>query len=81
MSKRDSEGYSKYEASAPFMFPLPRFISSAITAPIRILFKKNQPENAKKLIVSFVMYSVILILLSPPLVLLDWPRDGWSVWT
>jgi len=81
MSKRDSEAYSKYKSSAPFMFPLPKFIISAITAPIRILFKKNQPGNGKELIGTFAVYSVILIMLSLPFVLLNWPPGlGWSAW-
>ncbi len=81
MSKRDSEGYSKYKASAPFMFSFPRFITSVITAPIRILFKKNQPETGKELIATFAVYSIILIVLSLPFVLLHWPPGlGWSDW-
>ena len=81
MSKRDSEGYSKYKVSAPFMFPLPRFASSVVSAPIRILFKKNQPGNGKELMGTFAVYSVILILLSLPFVLLNWPPGlGWSAW-
>ena len=81
MSNRDSEGYSKYKASAPFMFPIPKFISSVITAPIKILIKKNQPETGKELIATFAVYSVILILLSLPFFLLSWPSGlGWSDW-
>ena len=81
MSKRDSEVYSKYKASAPFMFPVPSFISSIIIAPIRILLKKSQPEKGKELIATFVVYAVILILLSLPFALLHWPPGiGWSNW-
>ncbi|MFC1874953.1 methyltransferase family protein [Chloroflexota bacterium] len=81
MSKRDSEGYSRYKASAPFMFNIPRFVSTVITAPIRILFKKNQPKTGKELVATFTVYTVILILLSLPFVLLNWPPGlGWSVW-
>jgi len=81
MSKRNSEVYSRYKASAPFMFSFPKFITSVITAPIRILFKKNQPETGKELIATFAVYSILLIVLSLPFVLLHWPPGlGWSDW-
>jgi len=81
MSKRDSEGYSRYKASAPFMFHIPKFVSTLITTPIRILFRKDQPATGKELIVTFAIYGLILILLSLPFVLLHWPPGlGWSVW-
>lgn len=81
MSKRDSERYLKYKERAPFMFPIPRFVSSIVTAPIRILFKKNQPGNGKELIATFGVYAIILILLSLPFVLRHWPPfPGWSEW-
>ena len=81
MNKRDSEGYARYKVSAPFMFPIPKFISAVITAPIRILLKKSQPETKKELMATFTVYTVILVLLSLPFVLLHWPPGlGWSVW-
>ena len=81
MTKKYCERYSKYQGSAPFMLPLPKFISSVMTAPIRILFKKNLPENGKEVICTFVVYSVILVLLSLPFLLLNWPPGyGWSTW-
>jgi protein-S-isoprenylcysteine O-methyltransferase Ste14 len=81
MSKRDKEGYLKYKASAPFLFHIPSSISRLITLPIRVLLKKNQPETGKELIVTFVVYVVILILLSLPFTLLHWPPGlGWSDW-
>ena len=79
MSRRDSEGYLRYKATAPFMLPIPRFISSVITAPTRLLIRKDQPETGKELISAFAFYTLVLILLSLPFVLLDWPSGiGWS---
>ncbi|MFC1920032.1 methyltransferase family protein [Chloroflexota bacterium] len=81
MSKKDSEGYLKYKASAPFMFHIPKPVSRLITFPMRILFRKSQPETGKELIATFAVYGVILILLSLPFVLLHWPPGlGWSDW-
>lgn len=81
MRKEDSEGYLQYTTSAPFMFPIPRFVATLITSPIRLLLKKNRPETGKELLVTFAVYAVLLILLSLPFVLLDWPHGiGWSNW-
>ena len=81
MARRDEAGYQKYRSQAPFMFPIPGFISSVFGAPVRLVLKKNQPENRKELVVTFVLYSLIFILLSLPFVLLHWPpMPGWSAW-
>jgi len=81
MSKRDRDAYLKYRDSAPFMFPIPRFIASVATAPVRILFGKSQPESRKEIIGTFAVYLLILVLLSLPFVLLAWPPGlGWSMW-
>ncbi|KUO39902.1 MAG: hypothetical protein AVW05_04020 [Hadesarchaea archaeon DG-33] len=70
MVKLYGKSYSRYRASSPFMLPLPKFISSAITAPIRILFKSNLPKNGKEIVSTFAVYIIILILLSLPFLLL-----------
>ena len=81
MRKEDSERYLQYTASAPFMFRIPKFISTVITFPMRILLKKDRPETGKELVATFAVYATLLILLSSPFVLLDWPPGiGWSDW-
>jgi protein-S-isoprenylcysteine O-methyltransferase Ste14 len=81
MRKEDSERYSQYTARAPFMFPIPRRLAAAITSPIRLLLKKNRPETGKELLATFAVYATLLILLSLPFVLLDFPPGtGWSGW-
>jgi len=81
MRKEDSERYLQYTASAPFMFRIPKFVSTVITFPIRLLLKKNRPETGKELVATFAVYATLLILLSLPFVLLDWPKGiGWSGW-
>ena len=81
MRKEDSERYSQYTASAPFMFRIPKFVSAAITCPMRLLLKKNRPETGKELVATFAVYATLLILLSSPFVLLNWPPGiGWSDW-
>jgi len=77
----DSQRYLQYTDSAPFMFPIPKFVSSVVTFPIRLLLKKNRPETGKELVATFAIYATLLILLSLPFVLLDFPRGiGWSGW-
>jgi protein-S-isoprenylcysteine O-methyltransferase Ste14 len=81
MRKEDSERYLQYTASAPFMFRIPKFVSTVITFPIRLLLKKDRPETGKELLATFAVYATILILLSLPFVLLDFPvGTGWSGW-
>ena len=81
MRKEDSERYLQYTASAPFMFRVPKFVSAAITFPMRLVLKKDRPETGKELLAAFAVYATSLILLSLPFVLLDWPQGiGWSGW-
>jgi protein-S-isoprenylcysteine O-methyltransferase Ste14 len=80
MSKRDGNGYLKYGESVPFMFPVSKLIVSLATAPVRVLFKKNQPESRGEIIGTFAVYFLILILLSLPFTLLKWPPGEWWGW-
>ena len=81
MTKKYGEEYLKYQRGAPFMLPLPSFISSLVTAPNRVLFNSNLPKRGKQIIYTFAVYSAILILLSLPFLLLEWPPGlGWQGW-
>jgi protein-S-isoprenylcysteine O-methyltransferase Ste14 len=81
MRKEDSEKYLQYGASAPFMFRIPKFISAVATFPMKLVLKKNRPETGKELLATFAVYATLLILLSSPFVLLDFPPGiGWSDW-
>ncbi len=70
MRHKDEEVYGQYGESAPFMLPLPKFATSLATAPIRILFGKNQPESRKEIVGAFAAYCLIFLVLSLPFVLL-----------
>ena len=81
MRKEDSERYSQYAASAPFMFRVPKHLAAAITFPMGVVLKKDRSETGKELLATFAVYATILILLSLPFVLLDFPHStGWSDW-
>jgi protein-S-isoprenylcysteine O-methyltransferase Ste14 len=81
MGRERGEEYETYRASAPFMFPIPKIVSTVITTPLRILLKTDRPENRGELFATLVIYAAIPALLSLPFVLLDWPSTyGWSDW-
>lgn len=81
MSKERGEEYEAYRISAPFMLPLPGFISRVVSAPMRLVLRKKHPENGRDLIITSVVYLAIFVLLSLPFVLLNWPPHlGWSDW-
>jgi protein-S-isoprenylcysteine O-methyltransferase Ste14 len=81
MARAHGEAYTAYRDRTPFMFPLPRAVSSAIAAPMRALLNRDQPENGWQVLVVFLAYAAILVLLSLPFVVLKWPSSmGWMVW-
>ncbi len=64
MKKKYAEVYEDYEKQAPFLFPIPRFISKLITLPARLFIKKEQPESKKEVAIIFFVYLIIMLLLS-----------------
>jgi protein-S-isoprenylcysteine O-methyltransferase Ste14 len=64
MIKQADDDYLQYRRSSPFMLPLPRFLAKVITAPNRVLLKKDFPESGREVIYTFVICSTLLILLS-----------------
>lgn len=64
MTKQADETYLAYRRSAPFLIPLPKFLLRIITAPNQIILKKKYPESGKEVIYSFIIYCIILMLLS-----------------
>jgi hypothetical protein len=80
MKREMGEEYEVYRSSAPFMLPVPRFVSGVIAAPLRVVLKRDRPETGKDLAVTFLIYAVILMVLSVPFLVLDWPQTGWTNW-
>ena len=63
------------------MVPLPRFLASAVRAPLPILLKKTRPETGREIAYTFLLYTGLLILLSLPFYVLNWPPGfGWFSW-
>jgi hypothetical protein len=81
MTRAHGETYTAYRDRTPFMLPLPRSVSAAISYPMRVLLGRDRPENGRQVLVVFLVYAAILVLLSLPFVLLKWPSSmGWMVW-
>ena len=81
MGRERGEEYEAYRARAPLMFPLPKLVSAVITAPMRLLLRRDRPKNRKELLVTVVSYLIVLIVLSLPFIVLDVPGYlGWGAW-
>ena len=57
--------YERYRKKAPFLFPLPRFIAGIFTVPSRLLFRKTFPDRKGEIAAICLIYTLILIALSP----------------
>jgi len=67
MIKKHGEKYKKYMEKTPFMLPLPKKLSTIITAPAKIVTSKNWPENNKQTFAVLLTYFCIFVLSSLPL--------------
>jgi protein-S-isoprenylcysteine O-methyltransferase Ste14 len=70
MRREHGEEYERYSSRAPFMLPLPRFISRTISAPFRLILRRERPETGWDLVAIFAIYLAVVALLSLPFVVL-----------
>jgi protein-S-isoprenylcysteine O-methyltransferase Ste14 len=61
MRKRHGEEYENYRRSAPFLFPVPKFIERAFAFPTRLFFKKEEPNRKREVAIVVGLYAVLLI--------------------
>jgi protein-S-isoprenylcysteine O-methyltransferase Ste14 len=81
MRRLRGEEYERYSSRAPFMVPLPGFLSRAISAPLRLVLGRQRPETSWDLVWTFAVYLGIAALLSLPFLALGWPTGGsWVNW-
>jgi protein-S-isoprenylcysteine O-methyltransferase Ste14 len=81
MQRRAGSAYENYRQATPFFIPLPGFLGRTISAPFRWVTGKAWPENGWDLVKTFVVYLVLVVLLSFPLVAFDFPPSpGWMQW-
>jgi protein-S-isoprenylcysteine O-methyltransferase Ste14 len=64
MRKRHGEAYDAYRKTAPFLFPVPGFIERLFALPLRLLFKKSQPDRRREVVGVVGFFTVLLIGLS-----------------
>lgn len=64
MKKQLGNQYEKYNMKTPFLFPLPKFISSVFTIPARLLFKKKIPERKGEIAAVLSIYILLFVGLS-----------------
>jgi protein-S-isoprenylcysteine O-methyltransferase Ste14 len=67
MRRQHGAEYESYAGRAPFMLPLPRFVSRATSAPFRLIVSKSRPETGWDLVWVFAIYLALAALLSLPL--------------
>jgi hypothetical protein len=81
MHRQQGEAYERYRQRAPFLVPIPGFLSRLFSAPLRLVLGKEWPETNWDLVCTLAIYLVVIALLSLPFVLLDWPPGGgWMGW-
>jgi len=68
MARMYGDEYVRYRNCTPFMLPLPKQISNLVTLPMKKLLGKSRPENGREIASTILLYSIILILLSTPLI-------------
>jgi len=64
MKRQLGEQYEIYSQKTPFLFLLPKFISSLFTVPSRLLFKKKFPERKGEIAAVLSIYMILLVGLS-----------------
>lgn len=80
MDKEHRQAYEQYRTQAPFLLPLPGYFARIVSAPFRLILRKDQPTSRWDLIWTFVIYLAVIMLLSLPFVFLDYPTNGWMNW-
>lgn len=76
MRRVRGEEYEAYIRRTPFMLPLPRALRRGIACPLKLVLRKERPENGRDVAVVVGVYLGILMLLSVPFVVLNWPPGG-----
>jgi len=64
MKKKAGEEYKLYQQKTPFLFPLPKFITTLLKTPQRLFFKKKYFERKREILAFLAFYTVIFIVLS-----------------
>ena len=78
MQREYGSEYESYRRRAPFLLPLPAWLSGVLAAPARLVLGHWWPRNGREVLKVMAVYTTMQVLLSLPFVWLDWPpRGGW----
>ena len=78
MTAAAGQSYSSYRSRTPFLLPVPRRLSTVISMPMRLVLGRPWPATGRQVAATIAVYALILIVLSVPFVVFDWPpRIGW----
>lgn len=64
MKRALGDSYEPYRQRTPFLFPLPRFISTLFDFPLRLMFKKEYPERKREIVAVLAVYTLFCLALS-----------------
>ncbi|MBN1426190.1 HEAT repeat domain-containing protein [Candidatus Fermentibacteria bacterium] len=64
MTQTSGMAYGAYRKRASFLIPLPRFVRTALAAPIRLLFGKSVPERKGEIAAVLVVATALLMFSS-----------------
>jgi len=64
MRNKHGDAYEAYRASAPFLFPVPKFIEKLFALPTRLFFKKGEPDRKREVAAVISFYGIVLIVAS-----------------
>ncbi len=69
MIEKKISGYENWRNHTPFMIPLPKIFSGLLLTPLRVLLNKSWPENDNEIVITLVLYTILCIGLSIPIVI------------
>jgi hypothetical protein len=64
MRKLYGNNYETYRRKTPFLFPLPKWLKSAIFLPIRLIFRRDWPETRAQVTGTILIYTISLMCIS-----------------
>ncbi len=64
MQKEHGESYTSFRNKTPFLFPFPRFIRKLFSLPLKIIFKKEYPDQKREILSVIAFYTFLCLLIS-----------------
>jgi protein-S-isoprenylcysteine O-methyltransferase Ste14 len=64
MRRRHGEAYERYRKSAPFLFPVPRFVGWIVALPLRLLFRTEEFGRRREVAAVVAVWTVLLMAAS-----------------